>query len=454
TTTYRNANRGFPDNFIESDECTADTTKVNELYCDNSNPNDPILVVVQDTCPSGKTCSQGACISQAAGQRENYCSGPAETTVDINSKVNVVKGTRLASGGGEQQDEARVDFCASANVVRKYFCRNQNSIDSVDKACPDGKVCSDGLCLQPGSTPYCSDDDSTDRKTRGTIEYGVKDSNGNKIQTTNLDDSCSSSGKLKEYYCDGNTKRETEIECNSNEACENGVCRLKTTIPGCFDSDDLDIFQKGENIVTSDAGIQLDYRTDYCSDISQVVEFYCSAGTQRTQTKTCPTNFLCKNGACVKKTTLEPEVTVNIEMKKGWNLFSIPIKNARITGNCERFDSRKKWNYDGNARKWNNPTTFEAGKGYWFKADSECKITATGTSFSRDALAGVNMNAGWNQIGSANEVADISKVLSKCTITHGPWEYNTAGKQYEKATAMVAGKGYFVKLDKACSIGG
>ncbi len=333
------------------------------------------------SCAPGN-CQNGACVG-AAQEMEEFCSGTQEGSLDPAVKGGVINGTRPVGGIGEGQIQE--DVCTANDRVKEFFCRGTTA-DSITNFCPNGKQCQDGACMTIGNVPFCSDSDNGDDKlVKGTINYGVLDADGDAIQNTTLIDSCTATGKVLEYYCNGNAKVEHEVDCSSGQICSNGACVVSQVNNGitCQDSDDLNIYTKGENIAR--VSNILETKSDYCIDQKTITEYYCSNGERRMQQKQCPIDYVCQNGLCSRTNVLQPTKTVEIDLNRGWNLFSIPLKDATITTDCSGFDTRKKWHYD-RVVKWISVDKFEAGKGYWFKADTSCKITVKGVPYVLDDL--------------------------------------------------------------------
>lgn len=438
---------------VEADSCI-DQANVREKTCSADNSQ---IVNTPTACGAGSTCNAGACSVQ---QTEEFCTGTQEGSLDPVIVGEVTSGTRVAGGGNIVTSETKTDECATGDSVREFFCRN-NRQDSTVNVCQTGTTCQSGACIQIGNTPFCTDSDNGDNKdTKGTIRYGIRDQSGNNIQLTTFDDECIDDSSLTEYYCDGASKVQYHANCPSGKSCVDGACRIATAVDDdgsqiCQDSDNQDIYTKGENIARNAAG-QLETKDDTCVSERTVTEYYCTSGNERrTQNKDCPANYICTDGACKRTNILQTTKTLEINMKAGWNLFSIPLQSTAITSTCEGFDQTNKiWNYDGVDKVWLHPAKLAPGEGYWFRAKQTCKITVTGTSYVIDDIKKLKLNKGWNQIGAVETPQDLNNLLSRCSINHGPWEYNTLAGVYEKATAMVPGKGYFVKITQDCNLGG
>ncbi|MFH0971006.1 MAG: LamG-like jellyroll fold domain-containing protein, partial [Candidatus Micrarchaeota archaeon] len=159
--------------------------------------------------------------------------------------------------------------------------------------------------------------------------------------------------------------------------------------------------------------------------------------------------------------------SITLNLRKGWNMISFPylmrlyyengggsyptIKIVRNT--C---DSTQLMHYDpGNSAKWETWVLGGTGTGapflgYWYKASRDCSITIEGNE-KVDANSKY-LYAGWNQIGASSSEVTFSLMTGTCTITSGPWKYNAYAKQYEKASTLIPGIGYFVKVAANCML--
>jgi hypothetical protein len=187
--------------------------------------------------------------------------------------------------------------------------------------------------------------------------------------------------------------------------------------------------------------------TDSCADNQKVLEYSCVGGAADSIALQCSRGTTCINGYCKDNEVVE---THTIQLAKGWNLFSIPVENPRITTTCSRFGvQRKPWHYDAGRGNWTRVSSLREGKGYWFKADENCTITATGTVLD---VFGYELKKGWNQIGASVEKRLFDAVLASCDMVHGPWGYETAAHAYTNADKTELGNGYFVKVADDCRL--
>lgn len=108
------------------DSCI-DSSTVSEALCDAN--EDAYFANI--TCPSGTSCSGGACL---------YLAVVACTDSDGGVKEDVL-GTVIDGGG------TYTDTCApTAGWVREYFCANSTSHSYYDVQCAPGKTCVGGIC--------------------------------------------------------------------------------------------------------------------------------------------------------------------------------------------------------------------------------------------------------------------------------------------------------------------
>ena len=116
-------------------------------------------------------------------------------------------------------------------------------------------------------------------------------------------------------------------------------------------------------------------------------------------------------------------------------------------------DSKTLWHYEyGAYRKYElgsylNPQML----GYWLKAGNACKITIEGNN--EIDWQGMQLSAGWNQIGGPAQNTLFEKMKGSCEALSGPWKYNSFARKYEKAEVLKPGEGYFLKVAGQCTLG-
>lgn len=302
------------------------STGVQEYYCENNQ-----IKLESMTCPAGTMCQSGSCTSVVCTD--------SDSGYDL-----LVKGTvRLGN-------ESYTDRCdGTANVI-EYVCGTTNDVLLASLACPAGKTCSDGACVQPacsdtdggndiyerGSmsytsstyTDYCTDtntvmeyscDTLPDVLGRATscgsgysctngacVALICTDSDGGRdkdtfgrtaLGSTSYDDWCYDNRTVNEYYCDGSRISEVRQVCDGSDVCLGGECRA----PGCTDSD-------GGNVplVAGTATVGASTYPDSCSNLTRLKEYYCSASSAPYAYVNCYTYFgspyygICWNNVCTQ----------------------------------------------------------------------------------------------------------------------------------------------------------
>jgi hypothetical protein len=238
-----------------------------EYYCANNEINS-----VVSKCPSGYSCSDGACVYVTCSDTED------------GSDVWV-------AGTVTKDNKSYTDYCLSSEQIVEYYCGDDDKVATKYLDCPSGYSCSDGICVLISE---CVDSDSgQDRYTRGTITKG----------TVSYEDYCIDGDTVKEYYCSGNDIYWNYLDCPSGYSCSDGRCVYFG--PECHDSDDgEDRYEKGT--VTLDSSVYI----DYCLDVHTVREYYCSATDDVSyKSLTCPSGYECSNGRCVAGTCSDSDGT-------------------------------------------------------------------------------------------------------------------------------------------------
>ncbi len=420
------------------DECVDENT-VREFSCSGlSRVNTTVA------CGAGNRCNDGKCVGLAL---IDFCidSDNGET---LTTKGTTRTGVRNPETLTETEVNEQTDYCFGSNdVVNEYVCDGSNRLLR-EKPCPAGTACSDGACVAAAATVFCTENDGgREYNIKGTTEVGTKNAAGVIISTELFQDTCTGDKTLKEYYCLGTAKNSVETTCSPNERCYNGACTGGIAIV-CTDSDSGIGTSKKGTVEVKQNNVVMTSNTDACVNEKTVNEYSCLGNAQSLSSVACEQGQICKDGACV---TSGQENKKALEFSKGWNLFSIPFKNAKVSTTCEGFDLvKKRWYYDSKAKQWAHPVNLEEGKGYWFKTKEDCTVDVSGDSFD---ISGLELNKGWNQIGSSSQKEEFDSLLASCDVTHGPWGYNTEDKKYEKADKVLVGKGYFVKVSEACKLG-
>jgi hypothetical protein len=163
-------------------------------------------------------------------------------------------------------------------------------------------------------------------------------------------------------------------------------------------------------------------------------------------------------------------------LSRGWNLVSTAFAGATITTTCKyktecpacvaqtaceaacRVVGPKLWNYDSAAKRYDSPgalgaATLARGKGYWVYAANDCSFTVEYASDETPYwLEGLELRAGWNQIGGPTHEIDLSELAggSNCDV-RAAWGFDARSNRYVKASKLEPGKAYFVRVARDCS---
>ena len=138
------------------------------------------------------------------------------------------------------------------------------------------------------------------------------------------------------------------------------------------------------------------------------------------------------------------QVTVKIQVERGWNLLSIPVKVIDSTKSAI-FPTAISDAYlyqDGYIHK----DTLTNINGYWLKFDSAETILFEGEPIHRDTF---NLVKGWNMIGSITEIIHIDMLVTEPAgiMVSDLFNYNPQSG-YEASDTIKPGVGYWVKTNE------
>jgi len=158
---------------------------------------------------------------------------------------------------------------------------------------------------------------------------------------------------------------------------------------------------------------------------------------------------LSATGAC-------PDVTsVNINLKSGWNLVSLPLiptggsvtVSALFGSNISKLDAI--WGYNGS---WFAPTTLADGMGYWVHMTAAATITENGKVNPTGATLPPSypVAAGWNLIGFKSTCARTAAAYLSGVPVVRIWSYaNGAWSAVNSSDKMQPGLGYWIAATSA-----
>ncbi|MEM2174835.1 MAG: hypothetical protein QXI58_04355 [Candidatus Micrarchaeia archaeon] len=237
------------------------------------------------------------------------------------------------------------------------------------------------------------------------------------------------------------------INCGRNNACPIGR-ECQCIIRGCssgylniYKRSDCSGFADSQKIISNgEATIKISeksYLKVQCDDNSQ-------SSCQSVEVTTSTTT-----------TTSTTEKSVEIELKKGWNLISTPFKSPKIDTNCEY-----KRLYHWNGKKWTTVRymkNMKVGKGYWVEVEKDCKVKFSGTTVAEISHI-KNLNAGWNHIGSPYDGFNLEEGVGNCKIISclgnkcGALYWNSSTQEWEVTTSLEKGKAYFINVESSCTL--
>lgn len=182
-----------------TDTCAA-ADRIGEYYCTSGN----ISGYSGQYCPSGR-CVNGACTAVAPPQT---CSDS-----DGGNNINLSGTVTITNSSGSF---TFTDNCASSSIVNEQYCSG-NNVATAQGYCPNGQVCSNGVCT---TTPdSCSDSDGgINTGVFGTISgvyWGAPFS---------ITDYCQDANVIVENYCNNNAPYNQLARCPMNQTCQGGVC--------------------------------------------------------------------------------------------------------------------------------------------------------------------------------------------------------------------------------------
>jgi ELWxxDGT repeat protein len=139
--------------------------------------------------------------------------------------------------------------------------------------------------------------------------------------------------------------------------------------------------------------------------------------------------------------------TIVTSPKSGWNLVSLPV-NAADGARSVLFPTSITSAFAWESGVYAAHDTLEPMPGYFLKFPSDTSVELIGTELTQDS---VNVNAGWNLMGSISSPVDVGDVLLSAglTLQSGFYGYNGG---YFAASTIEPGQGYWVKANQAGTI--
>ena len=132
-----------------------------------------------------------------------------------------------------------------------------------------------------------------------------------------------------------------------------------------------------------------------------------------------------------------PTPTNSLNLTAGWNLvsFSVTPSNASFASILANVSSYQVRTWNGTA--YTTPLSAVTGQAYWVFTLTNTTQTVSGTEVTS---ATIHLTAGWNMIGSV-----YGKTVTASSVLTGYYQLSVwTGTQYQTASSIQDGKGYFV----------
>ena len=466
----------------ETDICGSDM--VTEYYC----KSDGYMSLQVTPCPSGYQCGDGACVKSGSNQPPVITSVGGPTSINANQAGTWTvsaydpDGTYLAYGvtwgdGLDQKQAGQTKSGSTATFQHTYANAGTYMITftATDSA---GASTQSTLTVNVGGTGIytftCTDSDGgANPYVKGTVIV-TRISAQNREVWVNSTDYCLGNGRLVEYFCyDDNVAGYTNNTCPSGYACSDGACvkpgasNLPPVITSVGGNSSLAVNQMGRWDITAydPDGTYLEYSVNFGDNpsvtptyVGQVAGFqhaYAQAGTYTLTFKvwdsagaTTQSTLSVNVGSGITPTNQK----IALNLKKGWNQVSVPTGySVSLSDIAQKCSVTSAWYYDTALGQYSAATTFGNGTaGAWMKAGSDCTYELDAPYASTWS---VPLKAGWNMIGTPVSTVQFSDYAGNCQVTSGPWNYSPSAGQYAQSSMLEPGKGYWVNVAGACTLG-
>jgi len=149
-----------------------------------------------------------------------------------------------------------------------------------------------------------------------------------------------------------------------------------------------------------------------------------------------------------------PVENYNLSLKKGWNLFSVPIidnEGAEET-NCEV--ESPLWRYSNEKNNYEaTKNIYGAKEGFWIKAANDCIVKIKSLKmYTINNFFPIKLKKGLNFIGGIPAVVTFDKIKGNCHFIVAPLAFDSVKQQYYNPIIMYSGKGYIVAVENDCEL--
>ena len=160
-----------------------------------------------------------------------------------------------------------------------------------------------------------------------------------------------------------------------------------------------------------------------------------------------------------------PVVSYTIDLAQGWNLISVPVLNPEVVEDTcgSNGGLRNFYDFDptdAHYKRLSSVTAAKTFRGIWYKTDQVCSITVSGNQYNDLNGLGkkaLHLKKGWNMIGSASVPLLWNDVKGTCNVVKGEgpfWFDAFSSTSFWLSDTLEPGKGYFIKVDRNCQMGG
>jgi hypothetical protein len=149
--------------------------------------------------------------------------------------------------------------------------------------------------------------------------------------------------------------------------------------------------------------------------------------------------------------TVSGETCVDIPLKAGWNMVSVPVIPSDTSVGIVFPGAAAVYTWDPVSASYIMPAIVEPCKGYWVAVAADTTIHVCGAPVS---TCTTNIKSGWNMIGSLFDPASIANPNDNpdgCVQAFAYW-WNPVSAAYVMTTDIQPGKGYWVASMCDCTL--
>jgi hypothetical protein len=200
-------------------------------------------------------------------------------------------------------------------------------------------------------------------------------------------------------------------------------------------------------VYSSSEEITLNWDT---SEIPMALSAYMNTGTGTVDMK-AESSTVLPAGTYTILITVSSEVAVEIPLKAGWNMVSVPVTPSDASVSAVFPDALVVYTWNPVTKSYSAVTEVEAGKGYWVAVMTDVTATVTGIPVNDWT---VSITAGWNMIGSIFDSASFTDPYDNPDLSVMAFVYwwDPVSKSYVYGTTIEPGKGYWAASTQDCTL--